>query len=251
MDGFMPKRLWLSGIAAFFSLSQTARAIDLVAPADGNDATPAFNASVAQLCASANDRVLRLSAGRFVFNSVPKPIACAVTVEGQGKGATVLIRNYSNETFLRWAIGGDQGGGGVNGLSIFAGPNTHGGIAIYVTANQDTNCSVNSHNRHQFSVDDILIGREDGTSDWFIPVYMDGSQNPGANGCPPGLRGVDVFRTSVAGYTVGAFWNYGVNGAFFLDVDCYAPLNGAFAGVAWQASQSPYIVSRTCAFSNF
>lgn len=50
---------------------------------------------------------------------------------------------------------------------------------------------------------------------------------------------------------VGAFWNYAVYGAFYHDVDCYIPLNGAFAGIAWQASNSPYVVSRTCALKSF
>ena len=240
---------YLTAIALIFT---SLHSYALNFPAPQGDATPAFDAAVAQLCASPDDRELRLSAGRYVFNTAPQQISCAVTIEGQGKGATVLVRDYSASTFLYWTIGGDQGGGGVKNLNILSGPNTHGGIAIYVQAKQDINCNVTSYNRHSFTIDNVLIGRSEiGASDWYIPVYMDGSQNPGNNGCAPGLRGIDVFRTSVAAYTVGAFWNYAVYGAFYHDVDCYIPLNGAFAGIAWQASNSPYVVSRTCAFKSF
>lgn len=214
-------------LVSLYGLASSALALTPNLPNDGGDATPAFNQAVSTLCNSANDRQLILTAGVFSFLTPPAPIPCAVTIIGQGKGATRLIRRYSGGGFLVWTRGVDQAGGGIRNTQVEAGVNTTNGIAILVQALPDTDPNTNSLNRHSFEIDNVIVGREHASASWYVGVYFDGSQNPENDaGIAPGIRAPFVTRTTISGYLQSAIYLNKTKNAL-LEVDCYIPLQGA------------------------
>lgn len=214
--------LMLAGSSAFAFTPQL--------PTDGSDARPAFDAAIDQLCNPASqDRILQLPAGTFNFYTQPKAIACALTVIGQGKGATTLIRQFAGGSyFLMWTRGLDQSGGGVREIQLEAGANTDGGIAIYLQAIADPDANSNSLNRHSFTIDNVLIGRYGSPSSWDVGIYLDGTQNPLNNiGVAPGIRVPFITRTTISGTRQACIYANEATGTH-AQVECYS-LGGQFA----------------------
>lgn len=216
-------------LALALLISSPAQALTPALPLDGSDSRPAFDAAIDQLCSPlSRDRIMHIVTGVFRFATQPKPIACALTIVGQGKGATRLIRGFSNSYFLMWTRGLDQSGGGLRDIQIEAGAGTTGGIGVYIQAFADTDPNTNSLNRHSFIIDNVLIGREaSANTSWSEAIYLDGSQNPdNSNGIAPGIRFPIITRTSVSGTTnVSVYLNKAR--AAQLDIGCFIPLNGS------------------------
>lgn len=209
-----------------------ARAMDVALPFDGSDASPAFNDAVDQLCAaSSHDRTMRLPAGVFSFYTPTRTITCALSIVGQGKGSTRVIRRYQGGVFFYWTRGTDQSGGSIKDMNIEAGGGTTNGIAVYVQALPDPDLNNNSLNRHSFVVDNVLIGREaapGATTSWYVGIYLDGSQNPvNAQGTAPGIRATFITRTTISGTNQGCLYANNATGAH-AQIECYS-LGGAFS----------------------
>lgn len=216
-------------------------------PSDGTDATPAFNASIAALIASPTDRTLHFPAEKFTFLTAPAPMAAAINIKGND---TRLLRAYSGPTFLQWQRGTDQSGGSIEGCEILTVGGAIGGIGIYVMATADTDGAVNSFNRHNFRIVDVLIGRGDAASSWAEGIFLDGMRNPDGNpNSVPGIRGVWIDRTTVASFTVAGLYLYTARGVD-ASLNCYNPLGANyFVGVDGN-SQDVSIVSRDILRSN-
>lgn len=96
------------------------------------DATLAL-AHATQLACAGPIRTIQYEAGVYHFLTPPDPFPCGVILIGQGKGATILERNYSGGDFLAW-VGGQEGGGGLTQLAVYAGAGTSGGHGVLVQA---------------------------------------------------------------------------------------------------------------------
>ena len=217
-------------------------------PKDGGDATPAFNAAAEAGCTSPSTRSLHIPAGTYTFRTPPAQINCALSVIGEGKGATTLVRAYNGGRFLVWGRGTDQSGGGLRDMSIAADTGTNGGTAVLIIATVDADDTVNSYNRHSFFIDNVQVGRQavDNTS-WDYGLYLDGSAND--NGDPklaPGIRGIYVDRSSFGGTRVANVYLNKARGVVFKG-ECYTPLNGSVALVSAENKTSSVLMeSRNC-----
>lgn len=251
----MKQTMWKAffGLVMLMSASQ-AVALSPTLPSDGSDIRPAIDLAIDALCApTSTDRTLHLPAGAFNLLTKPKAIPCALTIVGQGKGATRIARRYPGawSYMFMWTRGLDESGGAIRDLSLEAGPGTVGGIAIYVVAVADPNASSNSLNRHSFLIDNVHIGRVDGSASWAQGIYLDGYQNPdNSNGIAPGIRGAYVSRTSVSGTTSASVYLYKARGVW-LEMDCYIPLapsSSAFVALDGK-TQSVRLDTRSCSFA--
>lgn len=213
------------------------------------DFTPDFNELTTKACESTISRTVNLNQGEFHFVTKPKPFACALNIKGDGIGSTVLIRDYQAGAFFHWMRGKDHSGGSIKDATILAGKNTNGGIALYVQADKDTDSSVNSYNRHFFTISGVAIGREVGpNTSWDHGIYLDGSANPDNNdGIAPGIRITQIINTSVSGTRVSQIYLYKARGPNLLNVDCFIPLNSSYNGVILDgATWGVKLDSRTC-----
>lgn len=243
----MRKLLALAFLPALAAFAPSPYAITLE-PTEG-DNTPALNAAAKAVCTSATSRTIYLSAGEFHFLTRPDPFNCALNLVGEGKGATRLVRDYSGGSFLAWTRGTDHSGGSLRDVNVEAGPETQGGIAVYVQAIADTDGTVNSYNRHSFSIDNVQVGRVNFNASWDFGLYLDGALNPDGNpNSVPGIRGVYVTRSSFGGTNTANVYLNMTRGAD-LNVECYTPLKGSAAAV-WMANgtQSVRLETRNCSW---
>jgi hypothetical protein len=93
---------------------------------------------------------LRFRNGQYQFKTAPNPITVGLHLKGGGHsssfthGGTVFMRDFSQssgEIFLGWDGTGDPNnstGGGIDGISVWAGEGTTGGRAIRLYATSDT-----------------------------------------------------------------------------------------------------------------
>lgn len=215
------------------------------------DFTPDFDALTTKACESTLSRTVSLVHGEFHFVTKPKPFLCALNIKGDGIGSTILIRDYQGETFLYWKRGIDQSGGSIKDISIVAGKNTNGGIAIIVEAEPDSDNTDNSYNRHTFTIDHIVIGRlQNNNTSWDHGIYLDGSKNPdNTNGIAPGIRMTQISNTTISGTKVSQIYLNKARGPNLLNVDCFIPLNGSINGVLLDNNtQGVKLDSRTCSW---
>lgn len=237
---------------ALFRTAILAVLLSTHAQADPVDATPAFDASVAAACASTANRTVNYPAGTFEFLTPPQPIPCALRVVGEGIGATYFVRRFNGNAFLQWMRGTDHSGGVLRDLTIAAGVGTTGGIAVLISATPDSNGAVNSYNRHNFIIENVIVGR-DGVGDttyWDFGLYLDGSANPDGNSnSVPGVRGVYVDKSTFGGARTASVYLNRARGPD-LKVECYTPILGGFAGVMMtNGTQSVYLQTRNCGWS--
>ena len=228
----------LAALTAALLFAHAVSAAPIVIDLSDADDTPAFNAAITEACASTETRTIKIPVGVANLYSKPMDIACSASLEGEGVGVTRVIRHYSNNAVFNFVRGADQSGGWVSKMSILAGPGTQNGVAILVTATQDTDCSVNSLNRHSFRVDDVQIGRSslDGQN-FSTGIYFDGSANrpdnrldTNGNACAPGIRAPLVRATTISGFTSSAIYlNRARN--VNLEIECFIPLGSAYNGV--------------------
>ena len=131
------------------------------------DATPALNQAARDACAGPI-RTIQYEAGVYHFLTPPDPFPCGVILIGQGKGATILERNYSGGDFLAW-IGGQEGGGGLTQLAVYAGAGTSGSHGVFVHAQAAHSIGTIAG---AVILRDVTISGA-GTWDW--PLRLDGS----------------------------------------------------------------------------
>lgn len=217
--------------------------------ASDEDYSLKFNELAKSACASKASRTIHIGQGEYRFKTPITPFECALSIVGDGVGSTMLFRDFSGGAFLHWKRGLDHSGGSVKDLSIVAGKDTNGGIAIYVQAEKDTDPTVNSFNRHFFTISGVTIGREVGpNTSWDHGIYLDGSANPDNNdGIAPGIRITQIINTSVSGTRVSQIYLYKARGPNLLNVDCFIPLNSSYNGVILDgATWGVKLDSRTC-----
>ena len=215
------------------------------------DFTEKFNSMISEACNSEHSRTIHLNHGRYYFKKPPKPINCALTIEGDGIGSTILIRSYQGNTFLYWIRGIDQSGGGIRNLTLVADSYTNKGIAIIVEATEDESNQDNSYNRHTFTIANIAIGRISGiNTSWDHGIYLDGSKNPdGRQGFAPGIRMTQIMNTTISGTNVSQIYLNKARGPNLLNVDCFIPLNGSINGILIDNNtQGVKLDSRSCQY---
>jgi hypothetical protein len=212
------------------------------------DNTATFNSAVAQVCSNSTTRTLVLPPGHYRFGSPPAAIPCALNIQGEGKGVTWLIRDYSGQGgyFLKITGGQDSyGGGSIRDLSIYTSPNGTDGIAVWVLASPDMDPTVLSKNPHGLLIDNVQIGRySTAGGTWAFGVYLDGSQNPGTGGTAPGIRAVAIRNTSVA-VTTTPLYLYMAYGTRLTNIDCYA----GGTSIGQTNSSNTAITSATCTYN--
>lgn len=196
------------------------------------DATPSLNKAVEAACGDEHNRTIRLPAGKYSFLTEPKPIPCAVNIIGEGRGTTSLIRRFEAGSLLHFTRGVDQFGGSVRKIALLAGEGTTDGVALMIEALPDTDASQNSFNRHNFVIEEVMVGRESPApaTSWRHGIVLDGSRNPDGNpGIAPGIRGAHIDKVTVSGTELSQFLLVKARG-IYLNVECYIPL-GEFNGV--------------------
>lgn len=208
-----------------------------------------FNEQAKAACSSKTSRTIHIGHGDFRFKTPIEPFNCALNIIGDGIGSTMLIRDFSGGAFMHWKRGIDHSGGSIKDLTLLAGKDTNGGIAIYVQAEKDTDATVNSYNRHTFTISGIALGRETGpNTSWDHGIYLDGSLNPdNAEGIAPGIRMTQIINTVISGTRVSHIYLYKARGPNLLNVDCFIPLNGSYHGVIVDGiTQGVKLDSRSC-----
>lgn len=217
--------------------------------ANSEDSSSKFNKMAKEACLSESSRTLTIGHGDYYFYTPLEPFPCALNIKGDGVGSTKLIRQFNGGAFLHWKRGADQSGGSIQDLAILAGKDTNKGIAIYVQSDVDTDNTVNSYNRHFFTVSGVLIGRDfTSNTSWDHGIYLDGSLNPdNTNGIAAGIRISQISNTSISGTNVSSIYLNKARGVNLLNVDCFIPINGSFAGVILDNStQGVKLDSRSC-----
>lgn len=194
------------------------------------DATPAFNAAVARVCASSTDRTLRLPAGQFVFHTAPAPIRCALNLIGEGQANTILIREYSLPLyFIKWVGGDDRNGAGgsIRDLSLDAG-HFKGGIALWIEAQPETDPNVGSKNPHGLMLENFFVisgAYYPNQGNWAYGIYLDGSSNvTPPPGVAAGIRAIRMNFVSVGQFTILPYLLYYALGTRIQQADCWVPV---------------------------
>jgi Pectate lyase superfamily protein len=214
------------------------------------DNSAALDAAVRSVCAGPS-RTLHVPAGVFNFTRAPAPFTCAIQLVGEGRGATILARDYSGAPyyFLNWRqYETDNGGGALRDLIVATTPRGTDGIAVWVLAQFENAPTTLSHNPHHFLIDNVTIGRLVVAGSWSIGVYLDGYWNiGGAPGTEPGIRDINIRNTTVSGHLIGAFYLNRAFGVQMSSVDCYIGPAIIYA----DGSQGLDIHTRTCQVSLF
>lgn len=153
------------------------------------DNTPALNAALTA-AAAAGKSTICFHKGKYYFNSAPDQIN-GITLQGEGKTATYLVRSYSGN-FLMFA-GGTLGGGGLRDISVLAGAGTSGGYGIYLYANSSVTPDLATIERGLVSSDGGTFG---------VPLFIDGT----ARTSPQGVRGVRITNFDFFAGTSAAVW---------------------------------------------
>jgi hypothetical protein len=210
-----------------------------------------FNQYAKEACSSSISRTIYVGNGEHHFMTPLDPFPCALNIVGDGIGSTTLIRDFQGGAFFHWMRGTDHSGGSIKDLTILAGKGTNNGIAIYVQADKDTDSSINSYNRHTFTISGIIIGRESGIdTSWNHGIYLDGALNSdNTEGIAAGIRMTQVINTTISGTNVSQIYLNKARGINLLNVDCFIPLNGSINGVLMDnVTQGVKLDSRTCAW---
>ena len=212
------------------------------------DSTACFNAAVSDVCSSPITRTLIVSVGKYRFASAPAAPTCAANFVGEGPAASFLIKDYSGGGFYflkRVQNSVDTyGGGSIRDLAIWAGVNSHDGIAIWVLATPDVGgISFTTKNPHGLLIDNIQIGADVGGGTFGYGIYLDGSQNNGPGAL--GIRSVMIRGSRINLVTYADIYLYHAKGTQISNTECYG--NASYRLVIDGASEGTIIVSRTCA----
>lgn len=178
-------------IAAFLTLGQAAAhdLADFGGVCDGlTDNTPALNAAIAAALASPSDKVINIPTGRCMMLSKPSPLSGGVSIVGQGKSNSVLVRAYSGDVLT---ITGN--GTNIRDLTIFAEPGTHGNFGIHMIANE----AVGAGGNH--TIENVWVTGNGGT--YGSAIFADGA---GKTTAPAGIR--TIFMKDVTAFN-STFWS--------------------------------------------
>lgn len=151
------------------------------------DDAPALTAQILSASQSA-DKEIVFPARQCAFYSAPAALVRGVSLIGQGKSNTVLIRKF-NGNFLTIYEQGSR----VESLTIYADPGTSGGIGIYMVSSEARGAGGNHVVRSVWIT---------GIGTWVVPLFGDGTLKTTA---PKGLRAVTLTDVSVFNAT---FWAY-------------------------------------------
>lgn len=174
-------------LAAIMLLFESANAAQFRGVCDGiTDDTQAFNDQIAAQARS-RDRVIEFPSAQCAFYSQPDPIYNGISLVGQGKSSTVLIRKYSG-TFLTVRGNGSR----IQDLTIYADAGTSNGFGIFLVA--DNNSVGGNHVLRSIWVT--------GNGTWGIPIFLYGTERT----IPPiGIRTVTAYDVSVFNAEFWAF----------------------------------------------
>jgi len=149
--------------------------------------TPALNAQILSASTS-RDKEIVFPAATCVFMSQPVALRNGVSLIGQSKSLTVLLRKYSG-SFLTVYNQGTR----IENLTIFADQNTNGGYGIYMVSDEVNGAGGNHVIRSVWVT---------GSGTWGIPVFLYGSNKTNN---PKGIRTVVAYDLSVFNATFWAF----------------------------------------------
>jgi hypothetical protein len=183
-------------------------------PNQGNalDIAPIFNCALG-FAKSHSLRAIYFDEGTYSFYTRPNPIDFPITVVGNGKGRTVLSRDYNGsgpgDGLLTFIAGAN--GSSVKDLSVVAGVATSHGSAISLIASSSAPAGVlPSPDYSLFS--DLYLSAVPG-GNWDDTVFVDGRAR---NTSPMGVRDLDFQNCSVFGAAEGAMRLEGVVGFNFV-----------------------------------
>ena len=172
----------------------------------GVDMTPFFNCALNYVKAN-QLRAIYIGYGWYWFQTQPQSIDFPVTIYGDGKGRTYLIRYYTatsaSQGPLTFLAGANSAS--VRDLAVVAGQGSVHGAAISLVAN-----ATNSPSFMFFS--DLYLSA-DPTGNWDYTVYINGVLK---NQDPIGVRDLDFHNCSVFGAANGAMLLDGVVGFNFI-----------------------------------
>lgn len=146
------------------------------------DNTPAWNYFLAT-----GDYDIELDAAKYYFQTKPDPVNRAVYIEGQGKVATYLIRNYSPSSNFEGFIEFKSGSGSrIEHLSIFNTGASGKGVGLKIEPEDGDNIS-------WMVMDSLYISGDHPSLNWNIGLWMHGAKSRGAS--PRGIRNIEINDT--------------------------------------------------------
>lgn len=154
------------------------------------DNTAALNAALAHCIANQKTKI-GFQKGFYRFNSAPNAID-GITLIGQGKTATYLVRDYSGN-FLNFG-GGFTGGGGAKDMGILAGAGTSGGYGLHLKGQDGVGSA------DWCTLEHLYISSNGGT--FAVPIMIDGAGRT----TPQGVRSVRIVNCDVFAGTAAAIW---------------------------------------------
>jgi len=175
------------------------------------DVTPSFNCAL-QYAKANGLRAIYFPRGSYFFNTPPQSIDFPITIIGDGKGITGLIRNYAASSasngLLTFLSGSSNSS--VRDLGIVADKGTSHGSAISIVASENTALGY-------FLFSNLYLSAWSG-GNWDDTVHIDGTARTTSTvGSEPiGVRDLDFQNCSVFGAARGAMWLDGVVGFNFI-----------------------------------
>lgn len=155
------------------------------------DDTPALNADIA-VALGGPDKIIEFPGRQCAFLSQPMPISGSVSLIGQSKSSTVLIRKFNGNLLT---VHGQ--GTRIENLTLYADAGTTGGIGIYMESSESLGAGGNHVIRSVWIT---------GKGTWAIPLFAMGQFKTVA---PIGIRTITLQDVSVFNATSWAaeLWN--------------------------------------------
>jgi hypothetical protein len=199
------------------------------------DIAPLFNCALT-FAKSQRVRAIYFGWGDYTFLTPPQTINFPITIAGDGKGRTQLIRGYTassrSEGLLTFVAGSSSSS--VRDLGIVAASGTFHGSAISLISSAQAAPSPFANMSPDFSFFTNLYLSAVTGGNWDVTVYANGTARTSE---PIGLRDVDFQNCSVFGAAEGALWLEGVVAFNFFGGGIFQA--GGFPGTSGKILISP------------